>query len=83
MVIDELTLCCFSCKDITALYLIFPGRFILGVPIITMEMSIKTMMIMVIGMIALILIITLFAYNQGQTTGLLDGLFDWFKGLGV
>jgi hypothetical protein len=47
-----------------------------------MEMSIRTMMIIVIGLIALILLVMIFVSGQGQSASILDGIFDWFKVLG-
>ena len=44
-----------------------------------MEMSIRTMMIIVIGVIALILLLALFTSVGGQSGSILDGIFDWFK----
>jgi uncharacterized membrane protein len=44
-----------------------------------MEMSIKTMMIIVIGVIALILLVALFASAGSQSGSMLDGIFSWFK----
>ena len=82
MVIDDAGLCCFGGKNITALYLDFSGRFIHNAPIILMEMSIKTMMIIVIGVITLLVILAVLSSSQGQSMSLIEGLFEWFRSAG-
>ena len=47
-----------------------------------MEFTIRTMMIVVLGLIVLILLITIFSASQSQGWGIIEGLFDWFKTLG-
>ncbi len=47
-----------------------------------MEMTIRTMVIMVLGVMALLMLVMIFSYTQGQGKGILDGIFDWFKLLG-
>jgi hypothetical protein len=47
-----------------------------------MEFTIRTMIIMVLGVIALLLLLAIFTHGQGQGKSIIDGLFDWFKVLG-
>ncbi len=47
-----------------------------------MEMSIRTIMVIVIGLIAALLMLTIFASGTSQGSSMLDGIFDWFKILG-
>ena len=58
------------------------SEYIFALIIIFMEMSIKTMMIIVLGVITLLILVTIFSYVQGEGKGLLDGIFDWFRILG-
>ena len=47
-----------------------------------MEISIKTMMIIVLGLIAVLIILAFFVSTLGTEGTLIDGLFDWFKTIG-
>jgi hypothetical protein len=47
-----------------------------------MEFTIRTMMIVVLGLIALLLLLAFFVQGQAQGKSILDGLFEWFKVLG-
>ena len=40
------------------------------------------MMIMVLGVIAFLILVMIFMSGQGQSAGMLDGIFDWFRVLG-
>ncbi len=71
--------------NITVLYLhqhTIQTRFIDEPPIIIMEFTIRTMMIVVLGIIALLILMTIFMAGQDQSAGMLGGLFEWFKVLG-
>jgi hypothetical protein len=46
-----------------------------------MEFTIRTMMIMVVAVITLLIVLTIIFQGQGQSIGILDGLFEWFRDL--
>ena len=47
-----------------------------------MEFSLKTMVIFVLAVIALLMLVVFFAYTQDQGMSVFDNLFNWFKALG-
>jgi hypothetical protein len=47
-----------------------------------MEITIRTMMIIVLGVIALLILLTLFMSGQSEGSNIMDGIFQWFKVLG-
>jgi hypothetical protein len=46
-----------------------------------MEMTVKTVMIIVIGLLATLLIVSLILTQGSQSNDLAMGLFDWIRGL--
>jgi hypothetical protein len=47
-----------------------------------MELSIRTVIIMVLGIIAFLIIVSMIIAGQSQGNDMIKGLFDWLKVLG-
>ena len=46
-----------------------------------MEITVKTMMIIVIGLITLVVILALIVQSSNTSSNMLDSMFGWFKNL--